>query len=176
VTNSELEEWILATSPRAVAYARSLLKNPSDAEDVVQDCFCRLIEKRNRYNLLEDGQKLLFRAITNAAINLTTRRRTWWSLQRDDLTLDPADDKTDLTGASLEAEELQAAIAVALQQLPTQQRAAIELKSLGHSQAEVGEILGTTTSNAGVLIYRARQTLSQALAPWLNPTEEPNHD
>ena len=51
--------------------------------------------------------------------------------------------------------------------LPTQQRAAVELKAFGYSQQEIAEMLGITTSNAGVLVHRARQTLAQYLAPYL---------
>ena len=63
--------------------------------------------------------------------------------------------------------ELQSAIAEGLKLLPTQQRAAVELKSLGYSQAEIAEMLGTTATNAGVLVHRARQMLAQYLEPYL---------
>jgi RNA polymerase sigma factor (sigma-70 family) len=171
VNAAELEAWILATSPRAVAYARSLLRNTADAEDIVQDCYCRLIAKQETYNLAEDGLKLLLRSISNACINLRTRRRGLLGLSRQttdgEVSLDPEDAKSLPPESRLQATELQAAIGEALQKLPTQQRAAVELKSLGHTQAEIAEILETTPSHAGVLIHRARQTLSILLADFL---------
>ena len=42
---SGLDAWVLATAAEAVAYAASLLRDRAAAEDVVQDCYCRLIEK-----------------------------------------------------------------------------------------------------------------------------------
>jgi RNA polymerase sigma-70 factor, ECF subfamily len=176
VTAAELDAWILETAPRAVAYARSLLRNHADAEDVVQDCYCRLIAKQKDYDLANDGVKLLMRSITNACINQRTRRKPFARLisrvQGDDVNIDPLDTHAVAPAEHLQHAELNAAVKLALQTLPTQQRAAVELKSLGHSQQEVAEILGITPSNAGVLIHRARQTLSELLAPHLRTHDD----
>jgi RNA polymerase sigma-70 factor (ECF subfamily) len=164
----ELDAWVLATAPRAVAYARSLLRDPDRAEDVVQDCYCRLLAKAGVYDLPRDGLKLLLRAVTNACINLKTRRRLIFSLSRDDVRSDdPPDAAATPADERLMFKELSAAVAAGLQQLPVQQRAALELKSLGHSQHEIAEALGVTPGHAGVLVFRARQALAGYLAPFL---------
>ena len=168
----ELDEWVLATAPRVTAYARSLLGNAHEAEDIVQDCYCRLFAKAGTYDLKRDGLKLLFTAISNACINLKTRRKPTFSLTRpddagDDRTEDPTDTRAVSPSEIAVGRELELAIAESLKLLPTQQRAAVELKALGYSQAEIAEMLGITASNAGVLIHRARQMLTQYLAPYL---------
>ncbi len=168
----DLDDWVLATAPRVTAYARSLLANAHEAEDIVQDCYCRLIAKAGTYDLKRDGLKLLFTAISNACINLKTRRKPAFSLTQpggaaDDRTEDPADARAIAPAEIAVGRELELAIAEGLKLLPTQQRAAVELKSFGYSQAEIAEMLGITASNAGVLIHRARQTLAQYLAPYL---------
>src|SRR3954467_14628997 len=66
--------WILATLPRAIAFATGLLADPDAAEDVVHDCYCRLLQKADVYDLRNDGAKLLFRSITNACIDRSRRR------------------------------------------------------------------------------------------------------
>jgi RNA polymerase sigma factor (sigma-70 family) len=165
-----LDAWVTATAPRAVAYARSLLKNPADADDIVQDCYCRLLAKAGEYDLPADGLKLLMRSVTNACINLRTRRRAWFPLAgRED---GPADDPPDARvlppESRLEFAEVGAAVKAGLAALPANQRAAVELKALGHSQQEIAEILNTTATNAGVLIHRGRQTLAGFLKPFLD--------
>jgi RNA polymerase sigma-70 factor (ECF subfamily) len=50
------------------------------------------------------------------------------------------------------------------------QRAAVELKALGHSLQEIAEILDVTPTNAGVLVHRGRQELARQLAPYLEDT------
>lgn len=170
-TADDLDAWVLDTAPRAVAYARSLLKNPDDADDVVQDCYCRLLAKAGVYDLPRDGLKLLLTAVTNACINLRTRRKPVFRLVRTDADdgTERADDPADPTAAApderLAHRELADGIAAGLRTLPPQQRAALELKSLGHSQQEIAEILNTTPTNAGVLVHRARQALAAYLAP-----------
>jgi RNA polymerase sigma factor (sigma-70 family) len=169
----DLDAWVLATAPRAVAYARSLLRNPDDADDVVQDCYCRLIAKAGLYDLPRDGLKILLTAVTNACINLRTRRKPVFRLVRPsgDGGAEEAEDPPDETAHPPEEwlahKELAAAVADGLGRLPPQQRAALELKALGHSQQDIAEILGVTPNNAGVLIHRARQTLAGYLAPFL---------
>ncbi len=168
--SDDLDAWVLATAPRAVAYARSLLKNPDDADDVVQDCYCRLLAKAGTYDLPRDGLKLLLTAVTNACINLRTRRRPFFRLVRTDpdgteQADDPADPGAAAPDERLAHRELADGIAAGLRTLPPQQRAALELKSLGHTQQDIAEILSITPSNAGVLIHRARHALAAYLAP-----------
>jgi len=176
-TRDELDAWIVATAPRAVAYARSLLKNVHEAEDVVQACYCRLLQKASDYDLLIDGQKLLLKAVTNACINLKSRRGPFVRLVHgevyDDMAYDPADVAAVMPSDLAAAAELCDAVAAGLRQLPEMQRAAVELKALSHSQQEIADILGTTTSNAGVLIYRGRQAMALMLAPFLSSEVRP---
>jgi RNA polymerase sigma-70 factor (ECF subfamily) len=176
-SREELDAWVLSVAPRAMAYALTLLRNSHQAEDVVQECFCRLLAKADTYDLLHDGLKILLRAITNACINLKVRGKPVISFhvnETDSENYSPNDpaDKLSLN-PELQAigHELQHAVAQALEQLPTAQRAALELKSLGHSQQEIAEILGTTSNHVGVLIHRARNTMAQLLAPYLETTD-----
>ena len=160
--HDDLDAWVLATAPRAVAYATSLLRDRHRAEDVVQDCYCRLLEKAGQYDLPGSGVRLLFKAITRACINLTTRHRTVLSL--DDA---PTWEAADRHGARPEQvvmqRELAEAVGAALGRLPVQQRAALELRSLGHSQQEIADLLDVTPGHAGVLVHRARQALAALL-------------
>jgi RNA polymerase sigma factor (sigma-70 family) len=174
VSDSALDAWVLETAPRAVAYARSLLNQAHDAEDIVQDCYCRLIAKKDQYDLPRDGLKLLLTAISNACINHKTRRKPFFRLSQtdrengEDVAIDPADLAALPPLVEVETAEFQQRIAEGLQRLTPPQRAAIELKSLGHSQQEIAEILRITPTNAGVLIFRARKALSEFLTPYLD--------
>lgn len=173
-----LDDWVLITAPRAVAYARSLLRNPHDAEDIVQDCYSRLLAKADVYDLPRDGMKLLLRAVSNACLNFQSRRRKLFRLVRpdDDQTetqADPPDAASVTPHEDLVGRELADAIRIALARLPPQQRAAIELKSLGYSQQEIGEILNVTSNNAGVLVHRARQAMAERLAAHIQMEDQP---
>ena len=171
--NAELDAWVLATAPRAVAYAISLLRDRHEAEDVVQECYCRLLARAAIYDLPRDGLKLLLTAVSNACINRKTRKKHAVSLSpvADEPEVAVADRSVAAPDELASGHELESAIGVALAQLPMNQRAALELKSLGHSQQEVGEILGISATNAGVLIHRARQTMARLLAKFLGEAD-----
>ncbi|HEY1190227.1 MAG TPA: RNA polymerase sigma factor [Gemmata sp.] len=161
--------WVVAVAPRALAFARSLVRDPVRADDLVQECFYRLLRRANEYDLERDGAKLLLKAISNLCINQATREKALLNL---DSTSGPDDGPMILPDpAALRPEliaqyrELEAAVREGLQTLPPLQRAAVELRALGMSKEDIGEALGVSATNAGVLVYRGRQALARVLAP-----------
>jgi RNA polymerase sigma factor (sigma-70 family) len=169
------DAWVLSTLPRALAFAVGLVSDRAAAEDVVHDCYCRLLRKADAYDLPRDGAKLLFRAITNACVDLSRRRGLTTSYDQwneSAPSADLPDPAADEPWRQLERRELEDAIGRGLDQLPLPQRAALELKSMGQSLQEIGEALGVTANNAGVLVHRARQTLARHVAPYVGPGGE----
>jgi RNA polymerase sigma-70 factor (ECF subfamily) len=155
--------------PRALAYARALLRDLNAAEDVVQDCYLRLLEKAGRYDLPRDGLKILLRSVSNACIDRGRRERILLSLDsgEDDLTREVIDHASPDPPQEAIARELAARIEAALAKLPVGQRAAIHLAGLGYTLPEIAMILETTHGNARILVYRARKELKAELAPFL---------
>jgi len=170
-TQNEIRAWVLATLPKALSYASSLIGGRDTAEDVVQDCYCRLLKKSDVYDLPRDGWKILLRAITNACIDRTVRRRVVLSLDEpgpsETKSPERADPRAEDAPASAMGRELEGAIEQGLNRLPVVQRAVLQLRSAGHSLEEIAEALGLQTGHAGVLLHRARETLSTHLAPYL---------
>jgi RNA polymerase sigma-70 factor (ECF subfamily) len=170
-STATIQEWVEYCLPRGLAYAKSLLRDSHAAEDVVHDCFCRLFAKRDVYDLPKDGFKLLLRSITNACIDLgrkDTPVSNSLDLPEDHIAgREVSDDRFLQPPHAAMYRELQAAIESALQKLPVQQRAALELKSLGCSLSDIAKSLDVTENNAGVLVHRARQCLKKELEPLL---------
>lgn len=151
-----------------------MLRDRPGAEDIVQDCFCSLLRKADVYDLARDGVPLLMKSITNACLKKNTRDRPMVSLSihspgesEGRRGIDPVHPSAvEPPGVVLHA-ELEQAIEAALTRLPETQRAAVELKGLGHTLREISEILDVTPTNAGILVYRGRQALAKYLAPYL---------
>jgi len=165
--DQQLEEWLLDVIPRAVAYARTLVNPPPTAEELVQGVLCRLLE-HEEYDLLADGEKLLFRSVTNACINAVTRRRQLVSLDDDAgeggslhncLSSAGMEDPAEVMASRETLEEVERG----LMELPETQRAAVELKAMGKSLKEIAALLEVSASNAGVLVYRGRKALKKKL-------------
>lgn len=170
--DDDLDGWIASTVQQALAYAQSLVRNRAEAEDIVHDCYGRLIARANVYDLPRDGSKLLFKAITNACINATQRRTPTTELETaahasgaDQLSL--ADKPEVQPERQAMHRELEEAVENALEELPVTQRAVVELRSLGHSLVEVAEMLDISDANARTLLHRARARLAIRLRPFI---------
>lgn len=162
--NDPLDAWIAAVAPRALAYARSLVREPADAEDLVHDCFGRLLAHSRDYDLVRDGDKLLFKSITHACIDWTRRQRPQSGLE----TAEREDRSSERPDRQALRNEMQQAVHQALEALDVTDRAIVELRSLGHSLVEVAEMLSLSHANARVKLHRARQTLAERLQPYLD--------
>lgn len=160
-----LATWVESTLPRALAYAVSLVRNRSAAEDIVHDCYGRLLSKAADYDLPQDGERLLFKSISNACINDAARQPPEVSLESSERTL--ADTGTPGPESGLMQAELEEAVGAALAELSRTQRAIVELQSLGHSLVDVAEMLDLTHANVRVQLHRARGQLAERLQPYL---------
>jgi RNA polymerase sigma-70 factor (ECF subfamily) len=173
-SGDNLDGWVLSTWSRALAYAQSLLRHRPGAEDIVQDCYCNLLRRADVYDLLRDGVPLLMKSITNACLKKLARDRPMISLnllssveEEGWQGFDPVHPNAVEPANIVLNAELQQAIEKALARLSDTQRAAIELKGLGHSLGEIASILDVSAANAGVLVFRARQAMAKYLAPYL---------
>jgi RNA polymerase sigma factor (sigma-70 family) len=166
--SADLTAWVTQTAPRALAYAITLVRNETVAEDLVQDCYQRLLARAGHYDLPADGEKLLFRSITNACINWTQRRRPWTPL--DSAGDAAATGDGDPVQAAM-AGELSQAVDAALAALPVKQRAVVELRALGHATDEIAGMLDTSEGNVRVLLHRGREQLADRLKPYLEEPE-----
>lgn len=170
-----IDAWVTEIAQRALGYAITLVRNRQDAEDIVHDCFSRLLAKSNDYNLPRDGTKLLFKSITNACFNYSNRRRPETSLHELEMSERSgvhvlADQRANSPIENAIGNELERAVEVAMNKLPVAQRAAVELRSLGHSLVEVADILQVTHANARVLLHRARTELAAQLSSFIEET------
>ncbi len=163
----KLDEWVRRVAPRAIAYATTLLGRPERAEDVVQDVLLRLLG-HPEYDLLRDGERLLFRSVTNACINARQRAVELRSLDEGPgegtaLPEAPTADAPADPVRAAENRELLRAVEAELAALPPMQRAAVELKAMGNTLREIAEALNVTAQNAGVLVHRGRRRLREGL-------------
>jgi len=156
--------WIARTVQPALAYAITLVRNRHDAEDIVQECYRKLLARSGHYDLPRDGDKLLYKSITNACINLIQRRPATTNI--DDLrdaVFPPGAEDGRPPESRLIQREMEKAIEQALADLPVNQRAVLELSSLGHSLVDVAEMVDVSHANARVLLHRARQSVAEKL-------------
>lgn len=155
VSESELleplrfEDLFVSESRRLFGALCLIIGNPSEAEDVGQEAFVRVLERWDRVASMVDPAGYLYRVAMNVFRSRHRRarvaaKRLLTGRQVDEIA---AVDDRDVVGRMLRV-------------LSPRQRAALVLTTvLDYSSEEAGEILGLPGSSVRVLTTRARATL-----------------
>lgn len=149
-------KWLMAREiPRLRRYALSLADDPEAADDLVQDCLERAIRKRHLWKRHGSIRSWLYRILYNVFLNQTAQRNK----TRRQVGLDEAQDVL-CEPARQEHQLVCKDIAVAMQALPVEQRAAIALTALeGFSYDEAAEVLGVPIGTLRSRLSRGRERL-----------------
>jgi len=172
--DSEIVASIVAGDPSGLAaaydryaeplykYCRSILSNPPDAADAVQDTFviaaCRLAELRDPDRL----RAWLYAVARNECLQILGSPRP-----APRITVPPgmADTIIDITEGAAERAELRALLTTAARGLNAAEREVLELQlRQGLEHAEVADVLGVSRSRAAALASRAHDQLEACLA------------
>ena len=142
--------------------AYSILKNPHDADDVAQEALVRALRKMRLFSGTGNLEGWLARIAFNLAKNhlrARSRRRESALLDGDDFeeAFEPPEDR-------LHREAQQQKLQAAIETLPQKQRAAVELRLVGHlSFREVAQVMGVKEATAKVHYSQAKQKLVSLL-------------
>jgi RNA polymerase sigma-70 factor (ECF subfamily) len=153
----------------ALGLAQRIVRNTADAEDVVQESLTRLWVFADRWNPeAARFSSWFYRIVTNQAISRLRRKTTE--------SLDGIDEPSDITPgphALLAGREIGTAIGTAMNRLPDRQRAAIALcYDQGLSCAEAADAMNVSVGTMESLLFRARRSLREWLAPIAAELEE----
>ena len=148
--------------PRLVRFARGLLGNLDEAEDVVQDTLIRLWENAARWTPEARIGTWLHRVCYNRSIDALRRRRSFV----DDGVLEALPDEAELPDASLVQSEAALSLRDAIERLPARQRTAILLFHYQDMpQREAADVMGISEAAFESMLARARRQLKRWLAP-----------
>jgi len=151
-----------ATTLYRVAF--SVLRNPSDAEDAVQEAFLRVLRHRDSLEEVRDHRVWLIRIVWN--IVLDRKRRAKTRPETDDV----GELARVLPANSLSAEERATAaqhhahVLSCVDQLPAKERQVLMLSAFEElSSVEIAAVLGITESSVRSRLFRARNMMSELL-------------
>ena len=143
------------------AYAWSLLRDRAAAEDVTALAFERAYRRRTRFDADRGSARAwLFTIARNAALDELRRRKRTAAL-----TFDPAAEPEPEPADAGGEPERRATVQAALAALDPRERELVALKfHAGLSNAEIGDLLQISESNAGTKVHRAVTKLRKACA------------
>lgn len=163
-----IKELFLANYPRLKFHARSILGNTHDAEDVVEEVFFELWNKRETIDLEHGISTYLYKAVTHRALNMLRRREV--SRQYFESISEINDMRAEfIAGADdsatpIEQAQLAANINKAISGLSDKCRQAFILSYLhGMKNAEIAEIMQVSVRTVDAHIYRALRILREQL-------------
>ena len=141
--------------------ALSLVRNPAEAEDVVQDTFLRVLQRPRRLADILEVRPWLVRIAWNLALD---RRRRIRPDQIDDTFAAALVSATLPADQALAEARRTAQVLSAIERLPAKEREALLLSAFDElSTAEIATVLGKTESGVRSLLFRARTRLRQRL-------------
>lgn len=135
------QQLIYLYSERVFFHALTFVKSWHQAEELVQDIFMRIWQKREKLERVENWDKYLFTVSRNFLINAIRHAGAKFELgELDDVPDQLTPDRQH------ENKELRALLDKAIQQLPEQKRAVFTMIHLeGRNQEKVAEALGIAT-------------------------------
>jgi RNA polymerase sigma factor (sigma-70 family) len=164
--DAQLEELFRVHGREVFKSAFRVTGSESDAEDVVQNVFLRLLANRHTGRVRRDeAGAYLRRAATNAALDTLRRRRTRGAVPLEDAPPALLADLQPDADRRLSSVALGRALRDGLGQLSPRAAEAFVLRYLeGLSNSEVAGILGTSAPVVAVTLHRARRSLQKHIA------------
>jgi RNA polymerase sigma-70 factor (family 1) len=148
-------------------HALSLVRDDATAEDVVQEAFVRLWDRRERLEDATPPRAWLYRTVRNLALNLRRDAATRQRLLSDPTVADSAavSRPATLPDADISGRELGARLTAFIEALPPRQREALLLSRVeGLSHAEVAVAMECAPRTVNNHLVAALSTLRQRLA------------
>ncbi len=159
-------ELVNRHSKRFYGTAYRLLFSRADAEDVVQQAFLKLWERRSSWNQ-NKGAKFttwFYRVVVNLCLDQKRKKRPMPLSEHIEIV-----DKQDGEDIILQKKQKQALLDLFIQELPERQQIALNLCFYeGLSNQEAAEIIGIKVKALQSLIMRAKTTLKERLNHHLN--------
>ena len=167
----EFERLFQEHHARILHAAYRITGNATDAEDVLQTIFLRLLRRKDAPDLSTTPGSYFHRAAVNAALDLVRRRGGPRPISLEEVSSPPVETRSTGPEARLGSRELHGLVRRALGRIS---RSAAEIFALryfeGYSNVEISRMLGVSQSSVGVSLHRTRAHLQRELGSWAGET------
>jgi RNA polymerase sigma-70 factor (ECF subfamily) len=159
-----VERALIPHLDAAYNLARWLVRNPQDADDVVQEAYLRALKFRESY-LGGDARAWLLKIVRNASYSLMEKRRGGESSEEFNETVHGEPEKRPTAEATLIKDSEARIVRAALEKLPAAYREVIVLREFeGLSYKEIAEVAGMPVGTVMSSLARARSQLRDLIS------------
>jgi len=166
---SAYEELFKQTFPRMVGYCKLFIQDKAQANDLVQECFVKLWEKRDTLKISQSVESLLFVMLRNRCLNYLRDQK----LHHAEKSINLVEEnelqhlyQLDFTGKEEKSmeEQLLEAIHKSVENLPEKRRLVfLKAKVEGKKNKEVAEELGITVKSVEKHLHQAKEQIRQEM-------------
>jgi RNA polymerase sigma-70 factor, ECF subfamily len=159
-----LEEIFQAHHDRVFRAAYRVTGNASDAEDVLQNVFLRLLKHGHTFTGVDDAGRYLHRAGVNAALDIMRSRKSTGAVPLDDVELNTIRDPGFNPSQHQDASERREMLRIAVANLhPTAAEMFVLRYFEGYDNTEVAQMVETSEGTVAVTLHRTRTRLQKEL-------------
>lgn len=147
--------------PKLYRIAYALLEDKADAEDILQEAYCKLWKKRDELEGVQHPEAFSITLVKNLCLDYLRSPRSNRDDESTETVVLPASTSPD---RELEEKENIRHVQKIIDQLPENQRQVIRLRGIEDcSFEEIEQITGLTASNIRTLLSRARKFIREKL-------------
>ncbi len=161
----EFKERVLPVSQPIFRYANRLMSNEHDAEDVVQEIWLKLWDKRDQLGSIKSIEAFAFRMTRNLCLDKIKLKKPKYYDDRDEgsYRYDEADRAPD-PQSSLELKDTMERVNQIIGRLPEQQKTLLQMRDVeGLEYEEIADITGLEINAIRVNISRARKKVRETI-------------
>jgi RNA polymerase sigma-70 factor, ECF subfamily len=165
---AELEELFQAHHASVLRAAYRITGNATDAEDVLQTVFTRLLRRPSDSPAMENAGAYLHRSAVNAALDLVRDRQQGKSLPLDAHISHLAEGPAAAPDRQQEARELRDFLRRAIRRLAPRAAEIFSLHYLeGYSNAQIASMLDLSRAGVAVALHRTRARLQEEIRSFM---------
>jgi len=168
---AELEELFQAHHASVLRAAYRITGNATDAEDVLQTVFTRLLRRPPDSPAMENAGAYLHRSAVNAALDLLRDRQQGTNLPLDAHISHLAEGPAAAPDRQQEARELRDFLRRAIRRLAPRAAEIFSLHYLeGYSNAQIASMLDLSRAGVAVALHRTRARLQEEIRSFMGET------
>jgi RNA polymerase sigma-70 factor (ECF subfamily) len=162
MTAGSFKQAYFSLHPKLYRVAYTILKNTEDAEDIIQDVYCKLWDDRKKLADIQKPEAYCVTLVKHLCLDfLRSPKATQNNQHIDDY--DFLDHSTNAENRIEEKETIRKIKSI-IRSLPEKQQRILNLRGFGDcSLKEIEKITGESAVNVRVLLSRARNTLKMKL-------------
>ena len=162
MTAGDFKQVYFSLHPKLYRVAFTILKNAEDAEDIIQEAYCKLWDNREKLTDIQKPEAYCVILVKHMCMDLLRSSKE----VRNDYNIDDYDFPDNSINAEddMENKETITRVKFIINSLPEKQQRVLNLRGfVGCSLEEIESITGESAVNIRVLLSRARNTLRMSL-------------